>query len=289
MGNHTYPGDLRIGVLNEGFVYQRRQTERELGPKQMVMLLLEGHQRFSIDGHEFVLSADESRKPVSMMVRLERRSKLKMLEYRGRPFSKVVVSTEPQWPARTLAGPSISEKTYQTGDVMRGHLVFRFLDPDSAMLQAAHALIAGDSRTDLLGDLDFMSHGISFYRAALGNCLRGQGENDSQARRSSIERVYYHVLSHINDPGLNAETLAQGCALSPRTLQRLCQENFGKSPASFIRSQRMAMAFTALKERSVSVTEAGFIAGYSNPTNFSTAFKREFGFSPRVLLGKTAS
>lgn len=37
-----------------------------------------------------------------------------------------------------------------------------------------------------------------------------------------------------------------------------------------------------LKREGASVAQAAFVAGYTNPTKFATAFKREFGLSPRA-------
>ncbi|WP_131184428.1 helix-turn-helix transcriptional regulator [Stutzerimonas kirkiae] len=279
MAARIYPGDLRIGVLNEEVSGLCAPTERRLTPKQMFMLLLNGHQKFCIDDQEFTLSTEKRQCPVAMMVRLERDSTLRMLEYRGRPFSKVVVSIAPHWPL----DEACDER--ESCPPRPAHLEHRFLEPDTAVLGSATALIAASTpRRDMLGDLAYLSDGINLYRAALCACSRDARPAPPTSRRPALERVQDYLNHHLDDPDLNALNLARACALSPRTLQRLCQDNFGQSPSDVIRSRRMAMALSALRGQSATVSQAAFIAGYSNPANFSTAFKREFGFSPRFVL-----
>ncbi|QLF94825.1 helix-turn-helix transcriptional regulator [Pseudomonas sp. ABC1] len=276
---NLYPGDFRIGVYNEEVPTSLAPSERRLTPKQMFMLLLNGHQKFCIDDQEFTLSTEERQRPVAMMIRLEKNSTLKMLECRGRPFSKVAVSIAPRWPLREERGTGLGS------DSLSQHLEHRFLEPDTQVLGSATALLAARSpQRDTLGELAYMSDGINFYRAALSACTMGAAPSVRSNRRPALDRVREHVARHLGDPQLNALSLSRACALSPRTLQRLCQEHFGQGPADFIRSRRMALALSALRDQSASVSQAAFIAGYSSPSNFSTAFKREFGFSPRLVL-----
>jgi AraC-like DNA-binding protein len=40
------------------------------------------------------------------------------------------------------------------------------------------------------------------------------------------------------------------------------------------------LAREALVHQNLSVTEAAYVAGYSNPANFATAFRKYFGAAP---------
>ncbi|MEM7206778.1 MAG: AraC family transcriptional regulator [Pseudomonadota bacterium] len=48
----------------------------------------------------------------------------------------------------------------------------------------------------------------------------------------------------------------------------------------WLRRQRLALAFNALTLEGTSVTRAAEIAGYQSSTNFSTAFRKEYGYPP---------
>jgi len=80
---------------------------------------------------------------------------------------------------------------------------------------------------------------------------------------------------------MSLEDLARAVPVSISTLQRLFQACHGMSASEFIRRRNLEHARVALDHHGVSVKEAAFLAGYSNPANFSTAFRRHFGRSPR--------
>ena len=287
MSTQVYPGDLRIGVLNEPLANLTQPTERQLTPKQMFMLLLNGHQKFSIDGREFLLSTEQQNGPVAMMVRLEQNATLRILEQRGQPFSKISISVAPHWP-----GIPSRESGFSMG--LLGHLSHHELQVDASLLGPASSLIRETPRRNILDELAFMSQGLNLYRAGLSACTHGHDNNARPGVEAALARIRQQTAQELNDPHFTAQRLADACALSARTLQRLCQKHFGQSPGDYIRHQRLARAFSALQERKVTVEQAADIAGYSSAANFSTAFKRRYGFPPRTVqaqsrLGAAAS
>lgn len=59
----------------------------------------------------------------------------------------------------------------------------------------------------------------------------------------------------------------------------------GKAVFEYLRYGRLERARRALERDGASVAEATAIAGYSSTANFSTAFRREFGLTPRQSQG----
>jgi AraC-like DNA-binding protein len=55
---------------------------------------------------------------------------------------------------------------------------------------------------------------------------------------------------------------------------------YGRTIADYSRELRLQRAREAIERNGASVAQAAYDAGYSNPANFSTAFKRLFGLSP---------
>jgi AraC-like DNA-binding protein len=53
------------------------------------------------------------------------------------------------------------------------------------------------------------------------------------------------------------------------------------SAFEFIRHRRLEQARSALERDAVSVKQAAFLAGYSSAANFSTAYRKHFGCTPR--------
>jgi len=55
---------------------------------------------------------------------------------------------------------------------------------------------------------------------------------------------------------------------------------YGVSASDFLRTSRLATAHDALLHLGLSVNEAAYAVGYANPANFSTAFRKHFGYVP---------
>ncbi|MBS8258609.1 AraC family transcriptional regulator [Roseibium polysiphoniae] len=83
---------------------------------------------------------------------------------------------------------------------------------------------------------------------------------------------------------LTVEELARHIGMSQNSLQRLISRAYGLSASRFIRKFGLAKARTALERDGLTIAEAAHIAGYSSPANFSTAFKREFGLTPKQIV-----
>lgn len=90
-----------------------------------------------------------------------------------------------------------------------------------------------------------------------------------------------HCLSGQRGQWVTAEELARHCGMSHNSMQRLLSRTYGLSTSRFIRRFMLERAREALERDSLAIAEAARIAGYSSPANFSTAFKREFGLSPK--------
>jgi AraC-like DNA-binding protein len=75
--------------------------------------------------------------------------------------------------------------------------------------------------------------------------------------------------------------IAQCVGSNATTLQQQFRQLHGQTIYDYLRAQRLQHAATALQLRGVSIAEAAEMAGYTSPANFSTAFRRKFGFSPK--------
>ncbi|WP_051436213.1 helix-turn-helix transcriptional regulator [Marinomonas ushuaiensis] len=68
--------------------------------------------------------------------------------------------------------------------------------------------------------------------------------------------------------------------MSSATLQRNAHEHLNMSVTQFLRIRRLELAKKALYQDGVSIIDAALLAGYNHSSNFTTAFKRQFGVSP---------
>ena len=80
--------------------------------------------------------------------------------------------------------------------------------------------------------------------------------------------------------GATLSALARQCGLSVRHLTREFRASTGRSIGDYIAEHRIHLA-SAMLSKGASVKETAHAAGFSAPTNFATAFRRETGYSPR--------
>ncbi len=80
-------------------------------------------------------------------------------------------------------------------------------------------------------------------------------------------------------PSLTA--LARAVGLSETTLKRGFHPVFGTTVFGYLRTRRMERARALLACGEATVLEAAALVGYSNPSNFAAAFRREFGLNPK--------
>ncbi|WP_341486431.1 AraC family transcriptional regulator [Pararhizobium sp. A13] len=77
------------------------------------------------------------------------------------------------------------------------------------------------------------------------------------------------------------EELAAEAGVSVNTLQRLFHIAHGTTVFNYVRQLKLEEARLALETEGLSIAQAAFLAGYTSTANFSTAFKRQYGFSPK--------
>jgi AraC-like DNA-binding protein len=101
----------------------------------------------------------------------------------------------------------------------------------------------------------------------------------SDQKRLRLRAVGDLIKSDLRRPWTVAE-LARHAGLGRRTFNAQFHQMYGTSAADFIRTSRLGFAREALLYQGFSVTEAAYAVGYTNPANFSTAFRKQFGCVP---------
>lgn len=96
---------------------------------------------------------------------------------------------------------------------------------------------------------------------------------------SVVHRVREYIKAHLDDR-IERTELAEYVHLNPAYLSRLFKKETGQSLSEFILSQKMELSRQLLKNSSRSISEIAGIAGYSNLSYFSKAFKKMFHISP---------
>lgn len=74
--------------------------------------------------------------------------------------------------------------------------------------------------------------------------------------------------------------LSKIAGMSLSKFKRLFRQIFSTTPYQYHLANKMEKSMKTLKEDSYSISEIGFLMGYSNLSQFSKAFKNHFGVLP---------
>ena len=111
-------------------------------------------------------------------------------------------------------------------------------------------------------------------------------KNTARLHTNDIESIFQIrkcILESLPDtPSVNK--LASDAGMSVSKLQKCFKQVFGKSIIQYALSEKMQSAKRLLDTNKYSVSEVGYLIGYSNLSHFSEAFKSEFGINPKAYL-----
>jgi len=103
--------------------------------------------------------------------------------------------------------------------------------------------------------------------------------------RSRFADLLPWMLAHL-DQDLSVETMAERISLCPRQFSRRFTQEFGSSPASFVRRLRLDEARQRLSAPDCTVEGVARSVGFSDADNFRRAFERCFGIAPSAYRGR---
>ena len=107
--------------------------------------------------------------------------------------------------------------------------------------------------------------------------------NKQAARRALYHRSVAFIRSHLEDPDLAPQGIAEAAGISVRYLHQIFEEA-GQSVCTCLRDARLERAHAELsRPRTIAypISEIAHRSGFRNPSHFATAFKRRYGLRPR--------
>lgn len=103
--------------------------------------------------------------------------------------------------------------------------------------------------------------------------------------RSRFADLVPWILANL-EQDLSVEALAERVALCPRQFSRRFTQEFGSSPASYVRRLRLDEARHRLSAPECTVEGVARSVGFSDSDNFRRAFERCFGIAPGAYRGR---
>jgi AraC-like DNA-binding protein len=109
--------------------------------------------------------------------------------------------------------------------------------------------------------------------------LRGDGNSLSIQDTHSLSRVEQYLCLHYKTEFPGIEKLSRISAMSPTSLKTKFKKYYGETLFGYYQKNKLEHARKLLDSK-IPVKVVATEIGYSNPSHFTLAFKKEYGFSP---------
>jgi AraC family transcriptional regulator, transcriptional activator of the genes for pyochelin and ferripyochelin receptors len=103
--------------------------------------------------------------------------------------------------------------------------------------------------------------------------------------RKDLERTKeaYHILIADLDRPPSLCSLSRRVGINRNKLNRGFREIYGDTVFNVLRNVRLSKAWSLLNQTDLSLSEIALSVGYNNQANFTTAFRKQFGKTPKTV------
>lgn len=257
----------------------------QITPYVQVFVLLHGAQHFRVDDKTFHFDAGHGDRcrPVAGLFCVTRPSALTFLTETDTAMRKVRVSAPMSW-ITSLAGEQ-GARVPELARFFSQHLSHHAFEPPPHLVQLAEQIL--NPPPMLHGELLTLyrqSRGLEIMSDVCRALIDSEGKElargTATAMRQSVSARDY-ILDNLRGP-LKIEAIAFEAGTSPSALQRCFKEHYGVTVVEFIRQSRLEAAKDALEQGELTIAQAAHLAGYAHHSNFTTAFKRAYGVTPKM-------
>ncbi len=123
---------------------------------------------------------------------------------------------------------------------------------------------------------------LDAYQQHFGQ-LPGEVEEDSLVSERQLKQIYRArelLIEHLENPP-TLEELARTVGMNRKKLSDTFHTLYGQPVFEWLREYRLFEARGLLRDSALPVSEIALAVGYGNNANFSTAFKKRFGMTPK--------
>jgi len=118
-----------------------------------------------------------------------------------------------------------------------------------------------------------------FQKVSQRNLRIDEYQNINLKEFAVMQKIRENIDNSV-DSTLSVENLAKIAGMSLSKFKLLFKQIFGTTPYKYYLANRMERSMELLESKKYSVTEVGYIVGYSNPSQFSKSFQKHFGILP---------
>ncbi|CCN81528.1 putative AraC-type DNA-binding domain-containing protein [Vibrio nigripulchritudo SFn27] len=243
----------------------------------IITVLLKGKLVFGYDDLHFELDAINA--PQAVVTNLKKPATFHKRTLKGNCVEKINIVIKPEWfNARLELSSGDSLWAFLNAD--KSHQIINI---DQNILSLIQPILDMRKPQSLTETLMFESHALQVMSLVFEQVASGAHASNQREQPFQLNGDITHLITYLEsklDEDLTLETIASYAAMSVSNLQRRFKQEVGYTVLGYIRYRRLARAKQALDQGYKTITEAAYDAGYQHPSNFTNAFKKQFGYSP---------
>jgi YesN/AraC family two-component response regulator len=108
----------------------------------------------------------------------------------------------------------------------------------------------------------------------------GEEKNITPVDQKFLQKALAIINEHLSDTSFGVETMADDMAVSRSLLLKKINALVGEPPSELIKRTRLSKAAKLIENNSGNISEIALEVGFSNPSYFAEAFKKQFGVAP---------
>jgi len=275
-GEHLRPG-LALHCADVRDLHDLTIQCVERGGSLHLALVLDGEVDVSFGPRRLDLATGGAgRRPQAAFVPLAEPELFVRRAWRGKRERKVSITFSREWLAAICPDGDAG-----CAALFDRHLAVGRWTPTPRAVALAEQLIRPPDDPPLLRKLHQESRAIELVAEALRQMLDVAAPPPLHARAHRRVADVRDLLDSGAADGMSLEEIARHAGTNASTLQRQFRVAFGTTVFDYLRRGRLLRARHALEREGRSIVEAACIAGYTNPSNFATAYRRQFGITPR--------
>ncbi len=283
-GNHRMTR-LRAGLnvhTSDTVTLQDLVTTIEQPPGLTIMIFLSGGVDATIGGVPLDVGRRGDEPVRGVMISRARPDRFVRHAHKGDHMRKVIVTMSPEWISESgfegIAGHEIVQAFCKT------HLARFDWVASPALIAIAEQMLHPPHNETYPEGLYLESRALDLVAEAF-TALASEGRAVTRGQLSPVEQKRLQsikdVMARPDAEGLPLDRIARLCGVSVSKMQRLFRIAHDSTVSEYTRRTQLVRARQLLEREGIPVSEAAHAAGYTSAANFATAFKREFGLSPR--------
>ncbi len=262
-----------------------KRIESKRPPGISIGVLIKGRLEFSLDNQNFVLDTKDSGRPICFAYNLVRATNWTRLFIEGNQVMKAVLTLPKQW---TDQLPQNSSELDLITDTLHFSHSQLFVCPASNIqIELVNKLISANEGTTSALELESTSlqiviEGFKLLKPVISKAHKLNSHNNPPSRASMEIKVFLDQWLDSRDPmqPIRLSSIAKNLGASISTLQRQFQRSYNMTIVEYIRWRKLNIAKDNLS-KGLNIGEVAYLSGYVHTSNFTTAFKRLFGKTPK--------